>query len=95
MSGEIAAAIKRYTERKEATPLRNDRIAAEDVYRLVLSGLDLDFQELMELKLPVVKPAVEAVHAGVPRGEVFYGMWVDGLVTGLMIAEARASEAAR
>lgn len=87
--------IRRYDERKAAVGVENQRLVEMDPVRGLLSGFDLDVDELVDLKPFLVAAAVRASVTGIPAGEILFGQWVDGLMTGLLFAEeaAKAEEA--
>lgn len=90
MNGELREAVEAYEERKQAVECPNGAAVEEDVGRLLISGLDLDYDEIFELKKMALVPALDAMLVGVNPLEVVFGMWVDGIVTGLILAERRA-----
>lgn len=90
--GEIKRARKRHYDRKVAGGASNDRLAEHDESRRILSGLDLDLDELLKLSGDVVAAPIEASRAGVAPQDLLFGMWVDGLVVGLLLAEQRREE---
>jgi hypothetical protein len=88
--GELEEAIKRHDEKKIAAGI--DRPANqsqnEDVTRAVLSGWDLDLREIVNLFPALVAHPIRAIqHVGLPN--VLLGQWVDGLATGLTLADMR------
>jgi len=90
--GEIERAIERYNDRKDAGGIgEGKRVQREDVSRRMLSGLDLDYDEIQRLKVPLATAPMEAIKAGLPVVEVMSGQWFDGLITGLLLAESRSS----
>jgi hypothetical protein len=95
--GEITDAVDKHEERKSAAlgkrfddaPIGVDA-DGEGVIKLLLSGLELDLDELMEQSGQVSHVAATAVLAGASHPmPVLKGVWVDGLVTGMLIVEAR------
>lgn len=87
--GEINDAMDRYQERKLAAGNDPTAVSQEDKVRLSLLGTDLDFDELMSHKREMITVAERGYHAGVPIGEIVFGMWADGVVVGIEIEKAR------
>lgn len=82
--------MDRYEDRKEAMSLHGNANEVEtDQIRVLLSGLDLDVEELANLSLYVAHAALTGLRHGVPLPGVMKGAWVDGLVTGILLQEAR------
>jgi hypothetical protein len=87
--GEIADAVHRYTDRKKAAGVAPEGSKMpEGAARLIISGFDLDYDELLECQIDVVKVAFAAALSH-PLPEVFFGQWIDGLVTGLVMGQIR------
>jgi hypothetical protein len=98
VSGEIESAIKRLEERKLASGVVGDKygeLQGEDATRRVFSGLDLDIDEVFEVHRIMARTVLGGLAEGNNAVLVGAGMWFDGLVTGLLIAEARQREEAR
>lgn len=62
---------------------------------LILVGLDLDNDELRDMATLCADQALEHIIAGRPPAAIAGGLWADGLMTGLMLAEMRARAEAR
>jgi hypothetical protein len=95
MAGEIRTAVERVNERKRA--ILGDETQAivgdDDLLRLV-SGFDLDPQEFRRVAdMAEHIGLAQALQAGVVN-PILRMLWVDGLVMGLLIAEARERTAA-
>lgn len=59
---------------------------------LLASDLDLDFEELREIAMNMVRQTVVLLYASTPRDQwplVACGQWIDGLFTGMLIARDR------
>lgn len=93
MAHEIKAAADRYNERKEAAAVegqgRGGQVVGDDVVALVTSGLDLDVGELHDGQRAAIDAARRGLMAGVPVTNIVGGLWVDGVVTGVMLQQAR------
>jgi hypothetical protein len=87
--GEIDAAVERYTKKKNAAGVMNNEIAGKEATRLVVSGADLDLAELEGKGGEFAAAALVALASGVPIQFVLQGLWCDGLVTGVLLEEAR------
>jgi hypothetical protein len=94
MEGKIAKAMQRRAERqsavlgKEFDDSKNGVVTEDaDTVRLMLSGLDIDRMEMLEASMAAVESALGAIEDGVPPIYVLKGLWVDGLLTGLLIEE--------
>lgn len=87
--GEINDAMNRYQARKQAAGNTGTETAKEDMARLVLSGTDLDLEELLSHKREMIATAEKGYKSGIPIGEIVFGMWVDGMVVGIEIEKAR------
>ncbi len=85
----ILDAIRAYDERKDAAAIPEHGEHSEDVIRLVMSDLDLDFDELLSLQRVLLPAPVKALMAGEDPRSIVFGMWVDGLATGLFLAKMR------
>lgn len=98
--GEIEDGVRRYEDRKEAV-YKGDRDSGSgaidtEVMRTLLVGLDLDIEELAEYRVLAAQAALEVFkratgHIGAHAAFVhtMAGTWVDGIITGLLIAQAR------
>lgn len=93
---EIADAMDAMNERKravtgDASATPAGKIVEVDGIRLLVVGLGLDAEDLLEQATAVAAQSIESVGlqgpASVPH--VFAGTWVDGLLTGLTLAERR------
>lgn len=87
----IKDAIRLYEERKRASGVSgNDpNPQGEDIVRRVLSGLDLDFEELLDLRSSLAGAPMNTIAMGGGLPHVLVGQWVDGLATGLLLARLR------
>lgn len=97
MAGEISEAIDRLEARKDAGGLNMQQagqIVGEDVTRRVWSGLDINLDEVDEIKREIAVSILGGILEGNHPVTVGTGMWFDGLATGLLIAEARDREKA-
>lgn len=99
MAAEIQAAAERMEARKEAAMVDNDSVVGEmvgeDTARLTFSGVGIDFDEIMELT-PGIKIAIlGGLFQGLSPDAMGAGLYFDGIVTGLLIAEAREREGAK
>lgn len=91
MNGEIREAFDIFNERKAPLIEGQSAMVGDDVARLMLSGLDLDLEEIQGLKRQIASSFVMAVEEGGCHPlESAFGLWVDGLATGLILAERRA-----
>lgn len=92
--GEIVDAMEKFDQRKDALRCEPDgSISADtDTARLMLSGLDIDIDELHAGRIAAAEAARLAVNEKIEAGEdatatiasEFAGLWVDGFVTGLL-----------
>lgn len=95
-TGEVMAAMKRMEARKESIDLGAvGESLGEDRARAVLSGLDLEMEEVFAAQMSVGKAFVHGAVSGLDPIHMAAGLWVDGLAAGLLIAEARQREASR
>ena len=96
---EIENAVRAYEDRKEAV-YEGDRSAGAihtDVMRTLLVGLDLSIEELAEFRVAASAAAMEVFgkanertgDARLALAHTFAGTWVDGVVTGMLIQQAR------
>jgi hypothetical protein len=90
VNGEIREAANVLEERKDAIVPGQSEMVGDDEARLMVSGLDLDLDELCGFKREVGFAFIAAVRGGINPVEAAFGLWVDGLVTGLILAERRA-----
>jgi hypothetical protein len=96
VSGEIRIAAQRMEDRKEAAQIPGmGGMVAEDTARMIFSGVGLDFDEIMELTPRVKATILAGLVRGLAPTAMGAGLYFDGIVTGLLIAEARDREAAR
>ena len=100
MTREIEDAVRRYEDRKDAAygDDRSDPGLNQDGMRSLLIGLDLDIEELHEYRILAVQAALRMYSLVLAQAtfdrdkalaHTLAGTWVDGIVTGLLIAEAR------
>jgi hypothetical protein len=98
MAGEISTAIKRLDDRKRAAVegfgYGNNDVTEEQV-RLVASGFDLDNEEMDEIRERCIAAFQVALLQGGRPLTLVGAIFLDGLMTGLLIAEAREREAAK
>jgi hypothetical protein len=97
MRGEIQTAMAVLDERKTAVfddPIGTE--VGEHQQRLMTLGFDLDVVELAEMSGLVSQAMLVSLGLGkCTPPTAFQGAWVDGLLTGLLIAKARETEARR
>ncbi len=90
---DLAAAIDSHNDRKGAA-MSEEQVGTVvrdlDTLLLAFSGYDLDLDELMEIKTMIGMQGLEGMVRGVPPAEIAGGAWVDGLITGLILAKKRA-----
>lgn len=97
--GEVWSAIERLAERKTAIGVgeTGENVGAEG-QRKMMVGLDLDIEELHEARVQTVEGVARTLEVEgkdwddlTPEvfGVIIAGMWVDGLMTGMMIEEGR------
>lgn len=80
----------------EAGGAIQSELSTEEVARLVVClGTDLDYDELLGLKEMLWVGPTAALQSGVDGKSVLHGHWVDGLVTGLVLADLRRREESR
>lgn len=96
---EIAAAMVAMNERKRALTDGASSTPAGEVIglerlRLFCVGFGLDPEELDQQATNVAMQTIQSVAMRGPTGvpQCFAGTWVDGILTGLMIAERRQRE---
>jgi hypothetical protein len=104
VAGEIREATKRLKERERAAALvrpehftdagKESLIAAA---RAIYSGTDLDFAEASEAATEHAEEVVDGLlrYGFGALAPMVAGTYAEGLITGLLIAEAREREAAR
>lgn len=101
--GEILDTIRKFEARKDAAvgEERSGHATTEDDgARLVLSGLDLDLEELHEARHMSAAAAIEHINAATAEGMdlneavsgVLAGLWVDGLATGMHLQQDREKD---
>jgi hypothetical protein len=99
VAGEIKAAAERMEARKEAALVDNDALigemVGEDTARLIFSGVGLDFDEILELTPGIKMTILGGLFQGLSPDSMGAGLYFDGIVTGLLIAEAREREGAK
>ncbi len=94
MAGEIKEAILRANERKRAI-IGGDRGGVNiDSFVTLLSGFDLDPSEIQEMVEAAAENGVRQMIETRVANVVLAALFVDGLATGLLIAEARDREKA-
>lgn len=95
--GEISNAIERNEDRKSAAlgrqfdeaPIGLDS-EGEEQLRLILNGLDLDPDELMQESGTAAQVGAAAMLTSSSHPAlVLKGLWVDGLITGMLLMKAR------
>lgn len=86
----IFAAIKLLDERKAAAGF-GDRMADQDGARRAYLGLGIDFDELGMARAMIAYSLVQALQAEGPQDliQLVTALWVDGLVTGILLEEHR------
>lgn len=91
MAGEIQKASERYEARKRAAGLRAGDGLTDEVMAILVSDLDLDPKE-MRLAKDVVRAAVVSLIATgkTDLQNLGIGFWVDGLIVGIFLQQARA-----
>lgn len=95
MSGEIRAAAQRMEARKDAAQIAGiGQMVDEDTARMIFSGVGLDFDEVMEMTPRVQSAIFIGLLQGLAPTAIGAGLYFDGIVTGLLIAEAREREEA-
>lgn len=92
--GDIQRAVEALEERKKALGIGDgsgagDLIEGEERVRLLLSGMDIDIGELTEVLNMVARAEEVARQAGIPGQLISPGFFVDGMATGLVMAEQR------
>lgn len=92
--GDIQRAVEALEERKKALGIGDgsgggDLIEGEERVRLLLSGMDIDIEELTEALSMVARAERVARQAGIPAEFISPGFFMDGLATGLVMAEQR------
>lgn len=100
--GEIQTAVERYKERKLAAigggdTIDNGRVEGKDAMRRALAGLDIDLEELHEFRVAAAQAAITGMERTMEDGldsmealaHAMAGMWVDGLVTGMLLEDGR------
>lgn len=101
MSGEIEAASQRLRDRVDAADLAGavakgiDEAEAEATLRRMFSGLDLDFDELQEVTRQRQMQGNLVMLMSGKAGMVAATFFTEGIVVGLLIAEARQREEAQ
>lgn len=97
--GEIKDAVERYADRKRAALGHGDsgEVRGSETMKLTIVGLDIDLDELHDYRIMAAAAAVQGIKSGELSGmdplqsmaHALAGMWVDGLVTGIIMQEAR------
>lgn len=77
-----------WAQRKVNAGIESTEAREEDDSRLLVSGFDIDYEELLSFKKKIAAGSFEAAIDN-PLPEVFSGMWVDGLITGIIYQELR------
>jgi hypothetical protein len=93
MGVKIWEAIAKFDQRKDAADIKEagGSIPDEARARALVSGFDLDFEEVLALREPVSVPCVGAIAEGIDPIHVISGCWIDGLMTGLLLAELQTA----
>lgn len=98
----ITDAILRFADRKRAAGMEAPAdFQTEETVRRLYIGLDLDFDEVLDIRKEVTMVALAATVDALKESNlvqvahIFAGQWLDGFVTGLMLAELRAEREAR
>lgn len=95
---EVREAVERFENRKNAAgAFENDKTTDDDGARMILSGLDLDLEELRIFKEASARAGIAHMNAMLESGtdinaaisQVIGSIWVDGVATGMMIQEGR------
>lgn len=96
---EIWNAIKRLSERKDAIAVGQvGENVGSDGQRQLMVGMDIDIAELHQARIQAVEGVGRTMLAkdltletmGADEfGALIAGMWVDGLMTGVLLQEAR------
>jgi hypothetical protein len=92
MAAEIQDTMLRFQDRKLAAlgeRREGAHVADGGTYRRAYSGLDLDFDELREVKLTVASSFVASLSQGCHPAVAAAELFADGLATGLLLAEER------
>jgi hypothetical protein len=95
VAGEFHDAIIRYQERREAAGKSHGDRSDYDEMAVMWSGLDLDIAEMVDIKVPIAASALDGMMRGMAPHGVAASMYLDGMVVGLLIAEARQKTEAR
>lgn len=93
---EIAKASEIYEERKKAAGVFKDdgrdlgkTIRSDEELRLLLSGFDISLEEIREIH-PIINRAIAmGIQQGVELDSIGPGLYVEGIVTGLIMARER------
>lgn len=99
-AGEIKAAAERYQKRLDAAGMNASVLgegseAIEAAFRRAASGLDIDPEEVREAASQEAPAILVASLAGLSPVAIATGQWVNGLIVGLLVAEARQREGAK
>lgn len=89
----LAQAVEAMLERKEAAQggvRRNGEDATLEVWSLIVSGLDLNVEEAAEVGYQFASSLLKIMmETGVLEAQNVASLWVDGLATGLLLADLR------
>lgn len=87
-------AVIALTERKTAIHSEDFKAHGEDVARLMFVGFDLDFAEVKSIEDVAAQTFVMCAicNPELPVNVAIGSAWVDGVLTGLMLAELRAKK---
>lgn len=95
MNAEVREAVRRLNERKlalggahEARPMR------EDEHLALFSGFDLDPDELRQLDVSAVHHGLKLLDQGASPQTIFATLLMEGMLIGLLVADARQREGA-
>lgn len=98
MAGEIVAAAERMEARKAAALVDDDNrigeMVGEDTARMIFSGVGLNFDEILDLTPGIKMVILKGLLQGLSPESMGAGLYFDGIVTGLLIAEARERDGA-
>jgi hypothetical protein len=93
--GEVQDAVEKYGERKDATLCTDEdvlggMINGDQQLKLFFSGYDLDTEEVMSIAVNWGSNVSLMVLMGeLPLVEALKSLWIDGLVTGIILERDR------
>lgn len=91
----LSDAVDAMDERKVAVYGDGDGLVYEGQQRRLMVGLDLDFDELHNIASLGASIWLTGLLTGAcDIGEALRGLWADGVMTGLLLAEMRKKETA-